>query len=113
MFILKESFEVTGNNIEELLNFIKTEFTKEFKRRRWFKGELEFDDVDWNSYTISFQLYVYPDAIGKKMFQDHFTFSIDYEDADSDTIEEAKEVLASRIPDQISEFIAYVMRKGR
>ena len=38
---------------------------------------------------------------------------INNEDAETESMEEAKEVLASRIPDQISEFIAYILKKGR
>lgn len=110
---LKESkFILDPSNFNVLFNFIAQEFKNEFSKRKWFNGDLEFDDIELQDRAISFQLYVYPDKKNlKKYYWDSFVLGIDYADAESESLDEVKEVLKSRISDQVSEFTAWVMRK--
>lgn len=110
---LKEGVSWEYESERELLSFIRGKVLEEFSKHGLKGWDVEFDDIDFNGSYLSFQMYAYHATVSGIPPNDHFFFDLDYEDAETESMEEAKEVLASRIPDQISEFIAYILKKGR
>lgn len=89
---------------------IKKKFAKYIKSKG---GDIEFDDRDSYDRTISFLVRYYPPMKNfdpSKIKEDYFTSSIDFQDANSESMEDAKYNIDSSIEDFMSEFFAYILK---
>lgn len=103
---LHEEYTPSDEEMEGLLERT-IDIVRGMLQRGGLRGDIDFDDLRYGPRTIGFQVNYYENQgiSSEPLFSDHFSASIDLNDADAQTGEDALETLKSRAEEFVLNFL--------